>query len=130
MPATAAMSRDHFAWLSTESTLRPTIFTSRLSNSGFMRAMVPSSVVQTGVKSLGCENSTHHEPPSHSWKRIAPAVVSARKSGAVSPIDGAMSVSPWLYARDAVDTWPTIAGPELQSWECDHRVRSEFVFIR
>src|SRR5665213_3268318 len=58
----------------------------RLSNSGLSRAIVPSSVVQTGVKSFGCENRTPQELPSHSWKRILPSVVSASKSGAVSPI--------------------------------------------
>src|ERR1044071_6014355 len=64
----------------------------RLSNSGFRGAMVPSSVVQTGVKSFGCENSTPQESPSHSWKRILPSVVSASKSGAVSPIASAMQI--------------------------------------
>src|SRR5581483_4831955 len=49
-------------------------------------AIVPSSVVHTGVKSFGCEKSTPHESPSQSWKRIRPCVVSASKSGAVSPI--------------------------------------------
>ena len=62
------------------------IFTLRLSNCGFSRAIVPSSVVQTGVKSFGCEKSTPQELPSHSWKRIFPSVVSASKSGASSPI--------------------------------------------
>jgi len=62
------------------------IFTPRLSNSGFSRAMVPSSVVQTGVKSFGCENSTPQALPSQSWKRSFPSVVSASKSGASSPI--------------------------------------------
>ena len=42
--------------------------------------------MQTGVKSLGCENSTAHESPIQSWKLIVPSVVSASKSGAVSPI--------------------------------------------
>ena len=46
--------------------------------------MYPSSVVQTGVKSFGCENSTAHESPIQSWKLIGPSVVSAWKSGAVS----------------------------------------------
>ncbi len=64
----------------------------RLSNSGFSGAMVPSSVVQTGVKSFGCENSTPQELPSHSWKRILPSVVSASKSGAVSPIANVIAV--------------------------------------
>src|SRR5205085_5079326 len=29
---------------------------------------------QTGVKSFGCENSTAHESPIQSWKRIVPSV--------------------------------------------------------
>ena len=29
-------------------------------------AVLPSSVVQTGVKSAGCENKTTHELPAHS----------------------------------------------------------------
>ena len=40
--------------------------TLRLSNSGFSAATVPSSVVQTGVKSFGWLNKTPHESPSHS----------------------------------------------------------------
>ena len=48
--------------------------------------MYPSSVVHTGVKSLGCEKSTAHESPIHSWNLIGPSVVSASKSGAVSPM--------------------------------------------
>ena len=60
------MSFAHLLWLVTGSTDSPMIFTLRLSNSGFNRAMVPSSVVQTGVKSLGWENSTTQELPIHS----------------------------------------------------------------
>ncbi len=52
------MSFDHSECLSTGSTDRPSSLTLRLSNSGFSRASVPSSVVQTGVKSFGWENST------------------------------------------------------------------------
>src|SRR4029079_13681189 len=62
------------------------IFAFLLSNCGFIFAMYPSSVVQTGVKSFGCENRTAHESPIQSWKRIRPSVVCASKSGAVSPI--------------------------------------------
>ncbi len=61
-------------------------FTPRRSNSGLIFAMYPSSVVQTGVKSFGCEKSTAHESPIQSWKLIRPSVVSASKSGAVSPM--------------------------------------------
>src|SRR3954467_13764824 len=87
------MSCDHFAWLSTGSTDSPMIFVFRRSNSGLMLAMEPSSVVHTGVKSRGWENRTPHESPSQSWNLIRPSVVSASKSGAVSPIVNAMPSS-------------------------------------
>src|SRR5262249_21676422 len=54
------------------------------------------SVVETGVKYFGCENSTHQDPPIQSWKRILPSVVSVSKSGAVSPIASAMSHLPMM----------------------------------
>ena len=54
--------------------------------------MYPSSVVHTGVKSLGCEKSTAQESPTQSWNLMGPAVVSASKSGAVSPIRRAMGI--------------------------------------
>ena len=60
------MSFAHFAWSSTGSIERPMILVFRLSNSDLMRAMYPSSVVHTGVKSFGWEKSTPHESPSHS----------------------------------------------------------------
>ena len=69
------------------------IRTLRRSNSRLSRAVSPSSVVQTGVKSLGCENRTPQRSPSHSWNRIGPCVVSAVKSGARSPSRSAMPVS-------------------------------------
>src|ERR687887_39445 len=84
------MSLAHFSWSPTGSTESPMIFTFLRSNSSLMLAMYPSSVVHTGVKSLGCEKSTAHESPIQSWKRIRPSVVSASKSGAVSPICSAM----------------------------------------
>src|SRR5438270_276635 len=92
------MSFDHFLWSSTESTLRPMIFVLRLSNSGLMRAMYPSSVVQTGVKSLGCEKRTAHWLPIHWWKSIGPSVVWAVKLGASSPIRNAMGTT-LLFGR-------------------------------
>ena len=42
--------------------------------------------MHTGVKSFGWENSTAHELPIQSWNLMLPCVVSASKSGAVSPI--------------------------------------------
>ena len=88
------MSADHFEWLSTGSTDSPITFTPRRSNSGLIFAMYPSSVVQTGVKSRGCEKRTAHESPIQSWKRIGPSVVSTSKSGAVSPSCNAMECPP------------------------------------
>ena len=46
--------------------------TFRRSNSGCSLAMYPSSVVQTGVKSLGWEKRIAHESPIHSWKLMRP----------------------------------------------------------
>src|SRR5262245_12989329 len=86
MPCVSSMSFDHFTWLSTGSTERAMTLVSRLSNSGLSFAIDPSPVVQTGVKSFGCENRTPQESPSHSWKLIRPCVVSAVKSGAGSAI--------------------------------------------
>src|SRR5216684_8924891 len=88
------MSFDHFLWSSTESTLRPITLVLRLSNSGLMRAMYPSSVVHTGVKSLGWENRTAHWLPIHWWKSIGPWVVCAVKLGASSPIRKAIGEPP------------------------------------
>src|SRR5690242_21755649 len=60
------------------------ILAPRFLNSFSRPAMVPSSVVQTGVKSLGCENRTAQPSPIQSWKLIVPWVVSAVKLGASS----------------------------------------------
>src|SRR5262245_56506006 len=82
--------------------------TLRFSNSLASLAVYPSSVVHTGVKSLGCENSTAHLPFFHSWKSICPSVVGAVKFGAMSPsrmVTVASSVLGWrespLRARAA-----------------------------
>src|SRR5215208_1860799 len=89
------------------------IFTFRRSNSGLTFAMYPSSVVQTGVKSLGCENSTAHESPIHSWKRTGPSDVSASKSGAVSPIRNTASVATAVMSAPPFCpfAWASIAQP-------------------
>src|ERR1019366_9031744 len=83
--------RFHAMWSSTESTDNPITLTPRFSNSPLSFAVAPSSVVQTGVYSLGCENSTPQEFPSHECKLIFPTVVSASKSGAMSPSCSAMN---------------------------------------
>src|SRR3981189_2380318 len=69
------MSLAHLLWSSTGSADRPMILVLRLSNSDFSLAMAPSSVVQTGVKSLGCENRIAHLSPIHLWKSIGPSGV-------------------------------------------------------
>src|SRR3954449_7621346 len=84
------MSSDHLECLSTGSTLSPINLTPRLSNSVLSFAKAPSSVVQTGVKSLGCENKSAQLLPIQSWNLILPSVVSASKSGATAPIWRAM----------------------------------------
>ena len=72
-------------WSSIESTETAIGLALRAANSPERAAVRPSSVVQTGVKSAGWLNRTAQEPPFHSWKESRPAVVSAVKSGAVSP---------------------------------------------
>src|SRR6266576_381205 len=111
------MSPDHFLWLSTGSTESPRILTPRLSNSGLRRAMVPSSVVQTGVKSLGWENSTAQPLPIQSWKLSEPWVVSAVKLGASSLMRSDMmasicAVCPAAHRRGVCRN-PPPAGPFL-----------------
>src|SRR4030081_1800536 len=87
------MSLAHLLWSSTGSADRPMILVLRLSNSDFSLAMAPSSVVQTGVKSLGCENRIAHLSPIHLWKSMGPSVVCAWELGASSPIRNAMEFS-------------------------------------
>src|SRR5579864_7380498 len=86
------MSADHVPWLATGSTLSPMILQFRRANSGCSPAMYPSSVVHTGVKSLGCENRIAQPSPIHLWKSIWPCVVSAVKLGASSLIRSAIFV--------------------------------------
>jgi hypothetical protein len=50
-----------------------------------MFANLPSSVVQTGVKSAGWEKRIAQLPPSHWWKSMSPCVVLAWKLGASEP---------------------------------------------
>ena len=84
-PCVALMSAAQPLCESTGSIERPIGLTFRRSNSGLRRATYPSSVVQTGVKSRGCEKRMAQASPIHAWKLIRPSVVSAVKSGAVSP---------------------------------------------
>src|SRR5471032_1242422 len=81
----ASMSLIQLVCDSAGSTDSAIALTLRLSNSGLSLAVRPSSVVQTGVKSAGCENSTTQELPAHSWKWMVPMEESCVKSGAVSP---------------------------------------------
>src|SRR5471030_489886 len=89
----ASMSLIQLACDSAGSTDSAIALTLRLSNSGLSLAVRPNSVVQTGVKSAGCENSTTHESPAHSWKWMVPMEESCEKSGAVSPSRMVMIIS-------------------------------------
>ena len=51
-----------------------------------------NSVVQTGVKSAGCEKRIAHDPPNQLWNEIGPCVVSALKSGNSVPKAGISAV--------------------------------------
>ena len=73
--------------------------------------------MHTGVKSFGWLNSTPHESPSQSWKLILPWVVSAVKSGAVSPRRTVMSVPScgvevWCAVRVNSSPIPDYSGQE------------------
>ena len=80
------MSAIQRSWSSAPSTLSPMTLAPRLLHSCLRLAVAPSSVVQTGVKSAGCEKSTHQWSPMNSWKRIGPMLVAAVKSGTLSPM--------------------------------------------
>ena len=93
MPCVSSMSPTQPLCEATGSTESAITLTLRLSNSALSLATRPSSVVQTGVKSAGCENSTPHLSPSHSWNLIFPSVESCSKSGAMLPMWRAMGFS-------------------------------------
>ena len=76
--------------------------------------------MHTGVKSFGCENSTAHESPIQSWKRIRPSVVSASKSGAVAPI---CSDIVHLLKIDYLMTTPNFTTVRATEYSC--RLRHE-----
>src|SRR6202142_2896958 len=107
------VSSEHLVCLSTGSTERPISLTPRLSNSGFSFASAPSSVVQTGVKSFGCENNSAQLLPIQSWNLILPSVVSASKSGATAPIWSAIR-RPHVLQVTGEFVPPTIRGGGLQ----------------
>ena len=71
---------------STGSTDSVATLTLRCVNHSYLSASRPISVVQTGVKSAGCEKSTHQPSPIHSWKDgQSPCVVLQEKSGTMLP---------------------------------------------
>ena len=106
------MSAFHLSWLATGSTEMPMILALRLANSPASPAIVPSSVVQTGVKFFGCENSTAQPSPIHSWKLTVPCVVSAVKSGAVSLMRRLMAFLPEAWFLTGSHHSPKRAGFE------------------
>src|SRR5215472_8300812 len=72
----------------------------RLANSGCSPAIEPSSVVHTGVKSLGCENKMAQPLPIHSWKLILPCEVSAVKLGASSFMRNIVHLLALCFSRE------------------------------
>src|SRR5438105_13253473 len=103
------MSLAHLVWSSTLSTLRPITFAPRCANCDSRLATAPSSVVHTGVKSFGCENSTAQLSPIQSWKSIVPWVVFAVKFGAMSLMRNDMTCS--LVDKVNVGCGGAIIGP-------------------
>src|SRR5262245_926207 len=92
----------------------------RFSNSGFRPAIYPSSVVQTGVKSLGCENRIAQPSPIHSWKLNVPWEVSAVKFGASSLMRSKVCL---LYPNARRSTSPSAEGVGplvLLAWRRQH----------
>src|SRR5258708_24801113 len=104
------MSSAQSECLVTGSTLSPISLTPRLSNSGLSRAIAPSSVVQTGVKSFGWENNSAQSLPIQSWKRMRPSVVSASKSGASAPIWSVMFRPHVVQVTDEIHDTSILAG--------------------
>src|SRR6185369_17563958 len=96
----------------------------RFSNSGFKRATSPSSVVQTGVKSLGWENRMPQPLPRYSWNLILPSVESCSKSGAVSPSRRAM-ISSFCRLFETIFCWCRLfaGGAQMSQWTCQFRAR-------
>src|SRR5690606_19214198 len=84
-PWVSSMSRAHFAWSVAPSTLSPSTFTLRRSNSPLSFATAPSSVVHTGVKSFGWLKGTAQDPWMWLYRWMGPSVESWVKSRAMSP---------------------------------------------
>src|SRR6187455_1389789 len=90
------------------STLTPISFVLSALNSSARLANSDSSVVQTGVKSAGCEKNTTQLSPCHSLNFIAfEWVVTAVKSGAGSPILGKLTVSDIAKSSITLRGFPT-----------------------
>src|ERR1700728_352274 len=127
------MSPAQLLWDSTPSTDRPISLVLRLSNSPLALEKAPSSVVQTGVKSFGWENKTPQLSPSHSWKLIVPSVVSAVKSGAVSPNRIAIMRSPipWPGVRRTLPHAPDLASssPHLTGTSGNCRLSKSSIWL-
>mmetsp|Transcript_30595 Transcript_30595/g.90817 ORF Transcript_30595/g.90817 Transcript_30595/m.90817 type:complete len:214 (+) Transcript_30595:233-874(+) len=84
----ARTSADHARCSATGSQLRPISFTPSSRNCAAMAWQMPSSVVQTGVKSFGCEKRMVHagSRARKSWNAKSPCVVLHSKSGRAAPI--------------------------------------------
>merc|ERR550539_604658 len=92
------MSSIHPMWDSTSSQERAISLTPLLVNSPLSFWTLPSSVVQTGVKSAGWENRIAQLSASQLWKSILPWLVSAVKLGTMSPSKG-MFILDWTFVQ-------------------------------
>jgi len=74
--------------------------TPRRAHASPSRAAAPSSVVQTGVKSAGCENSTHQLSPMNSWSDAAGVRPRGEVRDAVADADVALPPELLLHAGE------------------------------
>lgn len=78
--------------------------TPRLAHSGANRAAAPNSVVQTGVKSSGCENKIAQDSFFHSYNVRSPCVVGAVKLGAREPSRSTEELVIFFEAKGSAQT--------------------------
>mmetsp|Transcript_6001 Transcript_6001/g.19220 ORF Transcript_6001/g.19220 Transcript_6001/m.19220 type:complete len:358 (+) Transcript_6001:1188-2261(+) len=104
----ASTSFDHSVCSETASQLRPMSLMPILANLPARLLQMASSVVQTGVKSFGCEKRIVQAGvpslPRNSWNLNFPCVVSQSKSGKAAPIlmrklSGFCSAGTWSFPR-------------------------------
>jgi hypothetical protein len=84
--------------------------------------------VQTGVKSFGCENKIAQPSPIHSWKLMAPSVVSAEKLGASSASERGLNIrSPLIPTEKMLRSMEVFAAERLNEIGQMRRLRNQLV---